>query len=1004
MAIRAKLAFRTLVVAACVLASNCVAWSQEVSQMGTVDLKAEAFSLVEAKRYVDARAHLKELILRLEESEDKELRKELAQMYYFYAYGFFIEFADDRSKADMLKNAIDNFDKVIAQFPTSEYAIPSVNSKAEAYAASGKFDESAKAREILLRPPFSEKLNNTQQAEIIRKIAETYYYTQKWDNAKPWFELLIKRASTLEEKVFAASGMIQYMAAKKQINDLDQYLPYMTYNVPPRYDVYLNMTFLTIGDQLYKEKKMDKAALILSLVFSRDTIINYFTEYTAKLKAEIERLEGRNPNDSRLNTLRARFELMNLNLQRAEATQQYDADLMLRIARNYSEADRHYEGFWAYSLLIKTFPDHQYIEDFYISAFLGAMKIEKYETMYELGKSFIEKFPDSSRLAYVEFSMARYYQLKGDDETFLKKADEFITKHNEEFSLAGDMIFLMAVTWLKSEDYASILSTFGKYLKKYPDSGAEEGCLYWSGVAQMNSGDFEAALKFFTKQINSAPSGPYVEDGMYKKGVAAFGAGNFKVASETLEEFVQRYPESTWRGEVEFFLGDMYAGVGDEEKAMSHYLVVEKFTKNQFFIDRAYMQAAVLKNSKGKYAEVLELMDVYLAKYPKAMASDAVYNKAQALEKMGLPASALELYTQAIETYGSNPHDDCIDRIILDFNRLGEENKAKTEETIKFLEKCIADKQFLADIIEKPAFRYRYFQANPKTDTIIYDRIKYEPNFAVSLFKDETVLKKLLNQYKEQLAKYPESTEKVFKTLLEKAKKAKDVTLANRLMMGLDSLGKPVEINNMFTDIDLEKSSVRTLVWIGKVNEKYGAENALKAYRIAQMRDEVEYLIDVLFAEAALEERSSNWDRVMEIYSYIERNFPSDKRAADAAVAQADTFMKLGNKEKATQKYEEILQTPAWREDVFAEALYKLGDIYDAGKQTDNALMMYERCYLGFSNAYKWKGKAILKATKILLANGKKDDAIMICDEFLNDPNNKKSPEFSEIELYRKSM
>lgn len=1004
MAIKAKLAFKAIAMAACVLASTCVVWSQEVAQMGTADLKTEVTDFIKGKRYVEARPYLKELIVRLESSEDKELRKELAQMYYFYAYGFFLEFVDDRTKVDMLKSAVENFDKLIAQFPQTEFALNAVKSKAEAYLAAGKFDEAAKAREILLKPPFSERLNNSQQAEIIRQISEAYYYNQKWDNAKPWFELLFKRASNLDEKVFAASGMIQYMAAKKQMAELDQYLPYMTYNVAPRYDVFLNLAFLNVGDQLYKEKKMDKAALIFSLVFSRETIVNYFTEYVAQLKAEVERYQSRNPNDHRLIPLQKRLSLMELELRKAEATQQYDSDLMMRIARNYGEANRYYESFWAYMLLMKTFPDHQYLEDFHLSAFLGALRIEKFDIMYDLGLSFIEKFPDSDRLSYVEFSMARYYLMKGDEETFLKKGDEFITKHNEEFSLSGDMVFLMATTWLKSEDYESILKTFGKYLKKYPDSGAIEGCLYWSGVAKMNSGDFESALKFFTRQTDNYPANPYTEDGMYKKGVAAFGAGDFKIASRTLEEFLQRYPESTWRGEVEFFLGDMYAGVGEEEQAMAHYMNVEKFTKNKFFIDKAYMQAAVLKNTLEKFGEVHPIMDTYLARYPDGLASEAFFNKAQASEKMGLPADALEFYIHAIDKYGSNPKDDCVDRIILDFKRLYDENKVKTSETIKFIERSIADKQFLADIIEKPAFRYRYFQANPNTDKIIYNRIKREPNFALTLFKDPSALKNLLKQYKDQLAKYPESTEKVFSSMLQKARDAKDITLANRLMMGLDAIGKPVEVNKMFTDADLEKSSVRTLVWIGKINEKYGADNARKAYNMASARDEAEYLIDVLFAEAALEETVSNWDKVMEIYSYIERNFPSDRRAAKAAVAQGDTLMKLGDKKKATQKYEEVLQTPVWRDDAFAETLYKLGDLYSSEKQLDNALMMYERCYLGFSNAYDWKGKAVLKATKLMLANNKKEDAIMICDEFLNDSNNKKSPEFSEIELYRKSM
>lgn len=49
-------------------------------------------------------------------------------------------------------------------------------------------------------------------------------------------------------------------------------------------------------------------------------------------------------------------------------------------------------------------------------------------------------------------------------------------------------------------------------------------------------------------------------------------------------------------------------------------------------------------------------------------------------------------------------------------------------------------------------------------------------------------------------------------------------------MMGLDSIGKPVKYDKMFTADDLKNSSVRTLVWIAKINEKYGADEARKAF------------------------------------------------------------------------------------------------------------------------------------------------------------------------------
>ena len=68
---------------------------------------------------------------------------------------------------------------------------------------------------------------------------------------------------------------------------------------------------------------------------------------------------------------------------------------------------------------------------------------------------------------------------------------------------------------------------------------------------------------------------------------------------------------------------------------------------------------------------------------------------------------------------------------------------------------------------------------------------------------------------------------------------------------------------------------------------------------------------------------------------------------------------------------------------------------------TDKALMWFDRCYLGFANCYKWKGKAVLAALKLLAAQDRKAEARVICDEFINDAKNKASPDYEAVKQYR---
>ena len=247
-------------------------------------------------------------------------------------------------------------------------------------------------------------------------------------------------------------------------------------------------------------------------------------------------------------------------------------------------------------------------------------------------------------------------------------------------------------------------------------------------------------------------------------------------------------------------------------------------------------------------------------------------------------------------------------------------------------------------------------------------------------------------------------TEKVFKDILANAKQTKNLTLQYRIMMGLDKIGKPIKADKMFGEDDLKKSSVRTLVWVGLQNEKYGAEHARKAFQEGRERDEFEYGVDILFAWAGLEERQKRWDEVLKLYTMIENEFPADERAASAVILKGDALSKLGKKKEAKKEYETVLRSPNWRGEAHAEALYKLGELAKSQNDNAQAMMYYDRCYLGFANCYKWTGKALLESAKLMSRDGKGAEAKAACKEFLENVSNKASPEYNDVKVLSETL
>ncbi len=977
--------------------------------MGTTDLKNEASALVDEKKYIEARPYIVELVKRITDSEDQNLKKELEQLYYFEAFGYLQEYNGTPTNA-LMEKAIAGFDKVITNYPNGDYAESSIRTKASCYEALGQIEKAIATREILLSRPYVDKLNRSEQYAIIKKIAETLYNMRKWDISQKWFERMFNMAPNIEDKVLAASGLIQAAVAKKDYETVKKYFPYLVYDVPARNDIALNYAILLAGDDLVKKEKYSDASVFYSMVLSRDAIVSNLKRFLEKAQAQLDRIKRLSPDSPTVQDLSNKVATLEAYVKAMEPVEDYTADLMARNARNYMLTERDFESFWSYWQMLKTFPDHQSIEDFYMAAIVGAFKIGKSDIMFQLCEEYLKRFPDGNYVKDVELQIAQYYLKKKDYPAFFQLAKKFIDENPDEPPYSNDFIFLMGKTWIDLGQYSELTKTFEKYAADNPDTAISEGCLYWSGIAYLASGDFKNAMRVLVKMIDDFPNGQYSEDGMYRRGVAAFGAGDFNVARDTLEDFISRYENSQLRGEVEFFLGDIYANVGQVDIAMKHYKNVENFTKNQSFIDNAYVQGTKLLHNLERYSEEITLMDDYLKKFPKGICSEAMFNKAKALEIIGFPSDALAIYGEGIEKYGGNKTDDGVDKMILDYNRMYVENEAKLKATVEFLKKIMEDEALLKDMVAVPAKRYRYFQDNPKIDRMLYEKFKRDNAFDERLYKDKTTLKNLLDQYSMQIVNYPKGgTEKVFNEMIAKAKANKNNTLVYRLMMGLDSIGKPVKDVKVFNNDDIKAASVRTLVWMGKMNEKYGAEPARKAFVEAMEREEFNYLIDAMFGSAQLEERlaakgQGKWEDVLKLYEGIEEQFPSDPRAAEAVLRRAEVLTKLGKRDEAVKLYEQILKSPSWRGESYAEALYRLGQISQHNKKADSALMYYDRCYLGYANCYKWTGKALLAAAQLLAARGDVDKAKEICDEYIENKLNEQSPDFAEIKQYRKTL
>jgi len=976
----------------------------DVTQRGTVDLNTEASALIDGKKFIEARPLIKELLQRFSTESDPASKSRLESLLYFYAMGYVQEFEGNPDNKAPLDEAVKTFDKIIQEYPEGKFAVPSIRQKAVCLNFKGEYAASAESLGKLLEAPYVNSLNNSEQTDVIRQIVDSMYAKRAFDKGEKWFKLLFDRAPDIETKVYAAVTLIHTALFSKNFSEVSKYLPYMVYDFPARYDIALNVAFLTGGDELVKQKNFGLASMFFNMVYTREQILEGLKRYKKALDREVESMKLYAPNNPKIKDKEAYAAYLGRQIEGVEGIESYTAALMARKARNYLLTKRDYESFWSFRRLIKDYPEDPQLEAFYYSAFLGAVNTHKDAEMFALGDEYMKKYPEGQFIREVVLQIAQYYLRTDQKDLFYSTCIDFISKYPED-PYGNQFVFLLGRSWMEDEKYNELRKTFKGFIKDHPDTPLIEGSYYWIGLADLSQGKYPEALENFKYMVENFPGGDYIEDGLYRKGIAAFGVGDFASAREAFEYFVSRFDTSMLVGEVEFFLGDIEAASGNLDAAIKHYMNVELKTDNQNFIDNSYLQGSRLYASAERYQDAINLINRYVEKYPDLKHGNFYFEEGKALEKMGRPADALNLYLDAIVKSGSNPADDGVDKMLMAYSQMYVTNSKRLKATIEFLEKAISDKDFRLMLINVAAKRYRFFQDNPDIEPSLYTKFKKDPAFGKPMLNDTAVLKKLLAQYKEQEAKFPKKDPAgTFLDMLEKAVSANNRALALRCMMILDSLGKPQIVAQSFDAEDIKMGSLKALVWMAKANAPFGPEATEKVINAAIAREEVFYMIDAYFAAAEFYKLNGKPDEAIRFYRQIQNDFPLNDRAAVAAISEADLLFSTNKKKDAIAKYEDILRMAGWRGAAHAEVMYKLGRIAQDENKIDEAIMWYDRCFLGFSSEYAWSGKALLASARLLISQGKNAEAKTVIDEFIKNQKNKASPEYAEIEALSKTL
>ncbi|MCC5936663.1 MAG: tetratricopeptide repeat protein [Lunatimonas sp.] len=166
-----------------------------------------------------------------------------------------------------------------------------------------------------------------------------------------------------------------------------------------------------------------------------------------------------------------------------------------------------------------------------------------------------------------------------------------------------------AVANYSIRDYEGAIRDYKAILDNHPNAANVESALVGlqeSLTLQGRAGEFSTYLANY-KRTN--PGSSSLQTLEFETAKNLFFNQSYSEAIRSFENFIRSYPNVTQVPEAQFFIGDSYFRLGDKNKALEYFYLVEK-TQEVSLKNRAIQRIGTLEFEKGNYTEAIRFLRV----------------------------------------------------------------------------------------------------------------------------------------------------------------------------------------------------------------------------------------------------------------------------------------------------------------------------------------------------------------------------------------------------------
>jgi|GEM_PF-1846403 len=537
-----------------------------------------------------------------------------------------------------------------------------------------------------------------------------------------------------------------------------------------------------------------------------------------------------------------------------------------------------------------------------------------------------------------------------------------------------------------------------QYLERYPEGKYFDDVAHQLAQIYMEMRRFPNVVEVARMILDKRPDSLFADRLLFLSGFSLFQEEKFEEAAEMFAELRRRYPQSEVLAEADYWAAMTLLFRADYPKALEAFKHVASAHPDTVVGIDAKFRAAVCLYALEKYAEAKSNLESYVKDHPRSP------QVAEARVLLGDIAGADGRLEDALAHYRA-VEGLTLTQGQIDYAALQTARVLETQEKFPEMESTLRaylDRYGTSGMYAEAIYRIGFAQkAQNKPDELIETY-----RAAISQYGNDRraigidlILRDYLTEYTARNGHPPDEEAR---TELARARAKNLKTLAQRWQMAADQIHrqhgtgqKPkVELKPEM----LEDASAATMVWIGRLAAEAGDSALAREAFERSLREfpDSEWNEEALLALARTARAEGDTETANTHYARLRELFPSSESAAAALEEQAGMLIDERKFREAIALLELVLEVKEWRGEIWARALYKIGEAKLAMGETAEAFAYFQRVYVLYAGYREWAAKAYLQSAKCLKILGKNPERVATLREFVSKDAFKGLPEFAE--------